>query len=238
MTVEGRLRVVSGLRLGAGAHAAPDGAPDGARLCVMEAVAYVAGEPWSDRPACASSVVSAFMRPWNDAMADDERQSLRRYIARLVGSRGTDEQEMQRSWMALDWLVRVYAPAWLDAAGLGDHADGLRSLRRISSGRRVAEAAPVVVAARTAARAAARTAAGPAAGAAAGPAAWDAAAAAAWAADWATAGAADWATARAAAGAAAAWATSEDALAPTVAALQASAHDLIDRMLRVTEEGS
>ena len=32
-----------------------------ARMCVMEAVAYVAGEPWSDHPKCACPVITAFM---------------------------------------------------------------------------------------------------------------------------------------------------------------------------------
>ena len=27
-------------------------------MCVMEAVAYVAGEPWSDRPGCASTLAT------------------------------------------------------------------------------------------------------------------------------------------------------------------------------------
>jgi hypothetical protein len=30
--------------------------------CVMEAVAYVAGEPWTDHPKCASQVLGAFCR--------------------------------------------------------------------------------------------------------------------------------------------------------------------------------
>ena len=58
--------------------------------------------------------------------------------------------------------------------------------------------------------------------AAAWAAAWDAARDAAWAAAWDAAGDAAWA---------AAWAAARDALAPTVATLQASALDLLDRMI-------
>ncbi|MGE0799904.1 MAG: hypothetical protein AB7G13_11605 [Lautropia sp.] len=65
-----------------------------------------------------------------------------------------------------------------------------------------------------------------AAGVAARAAARDAAGAAAWAAAWAAA--------RDAA-AAAAWAAARDALNPTTTSLQASAHVLFDRMIRVTE---
>lgn len=44
-----RLALVSGLRLGKSSHRATP-APTDNTLCVMEAVAYVAGEPWSDHP--------------------------------------------------------------------------------------------------------------------------------------------------------------------------------------------
>ena len=47
--------------LGHGSHAL---LKDGA--CVMEAVAYVAGEPWTDRPECACPVISVLLRRWND----------------------------------------------------------------------------------------------------------------------------------------------------------------------------
>src|SRR5690606_11434490 len=93
------------LTLAAGCHGPGD------EMCVMEAVAFIAGEEWSDRPECASPVIGAFMRAWNDALDDDDRQDLKRYILRLVGSKGTAEQEELRGWMAFDWLVRVHTPA-------------------------------------------------------------------------------------------------------------------------------
>jgi hypothetical protein len=49
------------LTLQKGAHDSPD-----AGMCVMEAVAYISGEPFSDHPACASPILSAFLRRWND----------------------------------------------------------------------------------------------------------------------------------------------------------------------------
>ena len=80
--------------------------PDG-EMCVMEAVAYVAGEPWSDKPDCACPVLGAFMRKWNDSLSsDDERNRLLRpLIPRLVGSKSTPEVEERRSYLALDWLA-------------------------------------------------------------------------------------------------------------------------------------
>ena len=58
--------------LGAGAHSGPD---DG--MCVMEAVSYIAGEPWSDAPQCACPVITAFLVSWNDALSSNaERDRL------------------------------------------------------------------------------------------------------------------------------------------------------------------
>ena len=89
-------------------------------------------------------------------------------------------------------------------------------------------------AARDAARAAAGAAAGDAAMAAAWDAARDAAWAAAWDAAWDAAGDAAMAAARDAAWAAA-WDAARDALAPTVTTLQASASDLVRRMVAIKE---
>ena len=194
--------------------------PGSDRMCVMEAVALLAGEGWTDHPACASPVIGAFLRSWNDSLPDDERQHLKQYIPRLVGSKGTDEQETDRAWLATDWLIRVQAPAWLRLAGMADQADLLAAMQPVNP-----ETCPSIMPALKAVRsdaAAARAAARAAAGVAAGVAAW----AAAWAAARVAARDAAGAAARAAARA---------ALAPTKEALQVEAHKLVDRMLAVTE---
>jgi len=36
-------------------------------MCVMEAVAYITGEPWTDQPEGACPVIGAFMRSWNNS---------------------------------------------------------------------------------------------------------------------------------------------------------------------------
>lgn len=144
--------------------------PNG-RFCVMEAVAYVAGEPWSDAPECCSPVIGAFLRRWNDDLDDAGRQILKPYVPRLVGTRGSDATEQTRSWLAADWLVRECTPVWLDAAGLTEEAAALRSLPQLQYPVDLDRAMPAIQAARDkadAARAAARDA------------AWDAARAAAW----------------------------------------------------------
>ena len=136
--------------LSAGGHEHVD---EGA--CFMEAVSYVAGEPWSDKPACACPVLGAFLRTWNDDLSDTDRDRLLRLTPALV-----------------------------------PHADALTDLPPIVDAQ---TAAATIVAARAAARAAAVD--------AAVDAAWDAAV---------------------------------DALQPTVATLQLSALDLVDRMLAET----
>ena len=151
--------------------------PGSDRMCVMEAVAMLAGEEWSDHPQCASPVIGAFLRSWNDSLPDDDRQQLKQYIPRLINSRGTEDQETERSWLATDWLVRVQAPAWLRLAGLTEQADMLASMQPVTPTTCPA-ILPALKAVRTdaaAAWAAAGDAAWVAAWAAARDAAWDAA---------------------------------------------------------------
>ncbi len=58
-----RMAQVEALALSSGSHT------DFERgMCVMEAVSYVAGEPWSDAPQCACPVITAFMVSWNDSL--------------------------------------------------------------------------------------------------------------------------------------------------------------------------
>ena len=210
------------VRFGIGAHDATD-APTGDRdMCIMEAVSFIAGEPWSDTPACASPVIAAFLRGWNDALSDADRDHLLPaavWVPRLVGSRGTSDVEERRSYLALDWLVRVYASAWLDLVpSLQPHAAALRALPEIVDITTAKSAGCVVHAALAAAW--------DATGNAAWDAAWDAARAAAWDAAWDAARAAAGDATRGAAG---------DALRPTVETLQQSALDLLDRMLACGE---
>ena len=149
----------------------------------MGAVAYVAGEEWSDSPECASPVISAFMRSWNDSLDAEGRQKLKPYIPRLVGTAASREVEEARAFMAGDWQVRVFTPAWLELAGVTEAAAALRALPPLMDLAAVKDAYPAIDDAKKAG-AAARAAAGAAAGDAAGAAAWDAA----WAAAWAAAG--------------------------------------------------
>ncbi len=201
-----------------GAHA-----KNASKMCAMEAVAFVAGEPWSDHPECACPVIGAFMRSWNDGLPDGDRTALLLpLIPKLVGTRSTKDIERRRSLMAADWLIRTHTPAWLRLAGLTKQADMVAGLPEITDMAQYPSLRGPMEAVRADASAA---------WAAAWDAAWDAARDAAWAA------AGD--AARDAAGAAAgdaAGAAAKKRLEPTRLELQASAVLLVERMIALQPE--
>ena len=86
------------LKLGRGAHASP---AEGA--CVMELASLLAGEPFSDNPDCASPVIAAFLRTYNDLLDDRRRQDLRRLASEVVGSRGDAATETARALRCIEW---------------------------------------------------------------------------------------------------------------------------------------
>jgi hypothetical protein len=153
--------------------------------------------PFADDHPSVSRVVRAMAIGLNDMRwpSDVERTAaLDRFTIAILGTRTTDGDEVTRSYMACDWLIRVYTPAWLRLAGLTAEAQALESLARVADAATVTASRPAIDSARKSADAA-----GAAAGAAARAAAWDAAWAAARAAAWDAAWAAAWDAARAAA---------------------------------------
>ncbi len=233
------LNMLNAIELAKGAHTDRSNG-----LCAMEVVAFLAGKPHSDRPECVSPVIGEFVRAWNDALPDADRtRLLRPLLPDLLNTRTTTTDEETRAMLAVDWLVRTFTPVWLDAAKITDEAAALRALPKLRETSDILAAQPIINRARERAAAA---------GAAAWGAAWDAAGAAAWgaarAAVGAAVGAAAWGAARAAVGAAA-WdavgaaaraaaraavgAAADKRLAAVVAELQASAVDLLKRMIAV-----
>jgi hypothetical protein len=94
---------------------------------VLEAVSALSpSEKFGDSPTSVSPVISAFLKEWNDDLEDEPRQRLKDYIPRITGSILTEDVEEFRAWLATDWLVRVQAPVWLEAAGMDDLAEALR----------------------------------------------------------------------------------------------------------------
>ena len=189
-------------------------------LCAMEWVSFLAGEEHSDKPVCVSPLLTSFCVSLNDALPDDQRQRLRPYLARTIGTRG-DGLDDERSWMCADWLIRTYTPTWLDLIpSLQADAEVLRSLPPVLAVDNVQRAMADLNHAQGNASAAES---------AAGSAAWSAARSTAWSAAWSTARSAGWSAARSAAESAA-W----SALTPTVIRLQDSVLSpggLLDQML-------
>ena len=120
------------LTLTYGSHKSPE---DG--MCLVEAVAFLAGEAHSDHPECSCPVLASYARTLNDRMGRGEQgDALRaKYLAhlasRLVGTRSTPEVEQERAFFFADRAVRLFAPLALESAGLTKEAKTLRSLPEI-----------------------------------------------------------------------------------------------------------
>ncbi len=206
----------------------------------------------------------AFCTTFNDSLDDDPRQRLRLYLARTIGTAADGLDEM-RAWLAMDWLIRVYTPTWLAAAGHDGPATRLRAIDPVLTVRALHAALEPLAGARGVARTAWREALGATRGAVWAPwlagrmtareIAWESAAAAAWSAarlgigdnagDRARAAAREIAGDAAATigrdarvtgmGRAAARDAARASLAPIVGELQQSAFGLLDRMLPTVE---
>ncbi len=173
--------------------------------CAMELVSWLAGERFSDSPKCVSLVLRAFLIKWNDDADDEGRQKLKLYLVRVLGTAG-DGKDEARGWLAVDWVIRHHAPAWLELAGITESAAALRELPPIRDLASLSEAQPSLEEER------ARSA---AAWDVAWDVAWDAARAAAWEVAWGVA----WDVAR------------KKPVEPTQLSRQVSALELLERMI-------
>lgn len=133
--------------LAAGAHDADEG-----EACVMEYVALLAGEPWSDRPECTHPLLAHEARMANDLLSDADRPRLVPLVGRLFGT--TEDSPDLRARLRIEQArqtMRLLEPgtrgrvdlaisratAHLDGTGTGDASDALQwamALPRISGG--------------------------------------------------------------------------------------------------------
>jgi hypothetical protein len=74
---------------------------------VMELASMLAGEPFGDHPLCASPVIGALLRAYNDRVGDERRQSLYGYAARVVGTHGAADVETGRAQLCRAWTEEV-----------------------------------------------------------------------------------------------------------------------------------
>lgn len=100
---------------------------------VVEAAAVRSGERASRRPRSVSPVLAGWFEAWERDLGQDGSHVLGPYVERLARSRGTTDEEVARQWMVVDWFVRVAAPTWLRAAGLGMQAASLAQARAVTT---------------------------------------------------------------------------------------------------------
>lgn len=100
--------------------------------------------PWSVRTNNICPVIGVFIDAWHEGLPDDERALLGPLIPRIVQTRATPRIEEARALMAADWLVRTYAPVWLNLAGLQQQARQLYDLPQITEASQVIKLRPVL----------------------------------------------------------------------------------------------
>lgn len=97
--------------LSAGAHLPGEG-----KACVMEYVALLAGEPWTDSPTCTHPVLAFTAQNVNDRLLDSERHRLVPLIGRLFGTPETGTNMGRR-------VLSVRLAAWCARQVLRDGDD-------------------------------------------------------------------------------------------------------------------
>lgn len=96
-------------------------------VCAMEYVAYLAGERHSAAPKCVSVLLVDFFICLNDsARSDEERQKLRPYLTRCIGTR-TDGQDGDRRELLFKWVAGTVIPEILELIGHRAEANTLRA---------------------------------------------------------------------------------------------------------------
>jgi hypothetical protein len=85
-------------------------------VCVMELASLIAREEFSDRPRCVCAVIGAFLRGWNDRAGHAERQALRPYAKRVVGSRARGSVTRRRRDICLTWAGANLSGNWASRA--------------------------------------------------------------------------------------------------------------------------
>ena len=108
-------------------------------MCAMEFVAYLAREPHSDRPQCASPLITSFVTGCNDRWNVKERQLLKPYLTRIMGTR--DGKDLERAKIFAMHAVTRISPHAIESIGLKDEAEKMRSATTLEEGISAAESA-------------------------------------------------------------------------------------------------
>ena len=89
--------------------------------CAMEVVSWLADEGHTDAPQCASTILRHFTITLNDRWYDEQRQTLKPFLPRMVGT-GSDGKDDARRRIAAEALCMDLLLPWLRLAGLDEHA--------------------------------------------------------------------------------------------------------------------
>ena len=108
------------------------GDPGEGRMCLMSLVAFLAGEPHSDAPGCASPVVQAFAVLVNDLMPLAARQRLKPFAPRIIGTNdGFDRVRAEILRHALAEEIPPEAPGRRPTGHGAPAKGGFAKLRRL-----------------------------------------------------------------------------------------------------------
>lgn len=114
--------------------------------CAMEVVAWLADEDHTDIPKCVSPVLGDYVRSLNDQWGDDERQVLKPYLVRMIGTGGDGKEETRRK-VVVRHIADIIGP-WLRLAGLDAEADALDVDDRLAVAHKIQDARYAALAAR------------------------------------------------------------------------------------------
>lgn len=123
--------------------------------CFMEFASYLAGERWSDHPACTHPLLASLARQVNDLVADDARQRLVEYVPDVIGLTSRDPRvdvvvALRAALTALPVAAeedqRVMAAAVLNCERLAAELDGRADAELSEESREALESAPAAAA--------------------------------------------------------------------------------------------
>lgn len=103
--------------------------PDSGEACVMEYVALLAGEPWSDRPKCTHPVLAQVALVVNDCLPDERRHELVPLIGRLFGTAANTLRGRERRVLA----VRLAVWCARRVQGAAPSAESQRALQAVEA---------------------------------------------------------------------------------------------------------
>jgi hypothetical protein len=110
----------------------------------MELASILAGGSFSDRPECASPVIAAFLRSYNDHVDAARRADLYPYAALVVGTRDDETVERLRARSCMRWAREVAGPPPVGVRVLyrlfhrqGPDADGVYAARAAAAASRL-----------------------------------------------------------------------------------------------------